>query len=139
MRYLLAASVADCRRRVVEPVLGHHQLGDGPDVLVALTGQARPLERNRVALRVVFVVGRVGVGRGREVDKVHGERVDERLQATSLGNDPDAHRIASSFDAVHGTIVVHCRALSCIVVIVVIVVIVATFPVAWKRAAQHDT
>lgn len=109
VRYRLAASLAQRRPCIIEPDLGRRQLGDGPEATVASTGQLRPLEGNGVAFRVVFVVRRVGVGRLGQVVKVRRQRVDEGLQATSLGDDPRAHLIETRFDAVHDAIFIHCR------------------------------
>ena len=60
-----------------------------------------------MALRVVFVVGRGGIGGLRQIVKARRQRVDEGLQATPLSVDPRADLIESWVGAVHGAIVAH--------------------------------
>ncbi len=86
MRYQLPAPVTQTSASVAESAFRGRQLIDRPKVIAATCTELRTLERNRVPLGVMFVIGRAGVGRFGQIVEVRRERIDQRLQAAPLSS-----------------------------------------------------
>lgn len=86
VRYRLPAPVTQTSASVAESQFRGRQLIDRPKVIAATCTELRTLERNRVPLGVVFIIGWAGVGRFGQIVEVRRERIDQRLQATPLSS-----------------------------------------------------